>query len=242
MLYARQMTPKLYKKGTIDAFIARWRDTRGSELASRNWLYQLLGVGFCGRTRLAGPLAICATIAISGCDSLLGQASREEERAKSMAANLLLDPVSAQFRNIRTVRNGVCGEINGKNRLGAYTGFDRFFALQQGALVQLNPGFDPANLISARDFCTATYAPASACNRFSEELVKQTDQIAFDHKWKIECAENGVVEATTAPFDPTVGKSFAPDEKWKEQPPTAPRHTLSPTRNDEVTFDDIGDE
>lgn len=45
------------------------------------------------------------------------------------------DPSSAQFRDVRavqvtlsdgTVENRVCGEVNGKNRLGGYVGFEMF--------------------------------------------------------------------------------------------------------------------
>jgi len=52
-------------------------------------------------------------------------------RPKSVAteyiAKLLLDPESAKFQNVRFVDGGtVCGEVNGKNLLGAYTGFTPF--------------------------------------------------------------------------------------------------------------------
>lgn len=47
----------------------------------------------------------------------------------------LFDPAAAQFRNIRAAdvvlsdgssERRVCGEVNGKNRLGAYVGFSMF--------------------------------------------------------------------------------------------------------------------
>ncbi|WP_449557286.1 hypothetical protein [Huaxiibacter chinensis] len=57
--------------------------------------------------------------------------------AKSEVAANLLDPGSAQFRNVKVVKmtdadDGrviavVCGEINGKNGFGAYAGFHPFF-------------------------------------------------------------------------------------------------------------------
>ena len=47
------------------------------------------------------------------------------------AANLLKDPSSAQFRNVRTDGDAyVCGEINVKNSFGAYNGFSEFYAFQ----------------------------------------------------------------------------------------------------------------
>lgn len=40
------------------------------------------------------------------------------------------DPSSLQWRNLQRVGvGGVCGEVNGKNLFGAYTGFRRFHAL-----------------------------------------------------------------------------------------------------------------
>ncbi len=49
-------------------------------------------------------------------------------RAKKAAAYDLKDPGSAQFRNIRisALPTIVCGEINGKNSYGAFTGFNLF--------------------------------------------------------------------------------------------------------------------
>ena len=53
------------------------------------------------------------------------------------AAAALIDPSSAQFRKLKTAlviegtfkgKPAVCGEINGKNRNGAYAGFSRFIA------------------------------------------------------------------------------------------------------------------
>ncbi|MEB3782420.1 hypothetical protein LLW09_07610 [Pseudomonas paracarnis] len=52
--------------------------------------------------------------------------------AKDKASYDLLDPQSAQFRNIYAVSSGnghdyVCGQINAKNSYGAYTGFKAFY-------------------------------------------------------------------------------------------------------------------
>ena len=48
------------------------------------------------------------------------------EKAKTTVSNGLRDPGSAQFRNVRVVPyqigKVVCGEVNGKNAYGGYTG------------------------------------------------------------------------------------------------------------------------
>lgn len=79
-------------------------------------------------------LALAIPLVLAGCKP-------SEEKAISLAqsevsANLL-DPGSAQFRNMKVAKmmdadDGrviavVCGEINGKNGFGAYAGFHPFF-------------------------------------------------------------------------------------------------------------------
>lgn len=49
-----------------------------------------------------------------------------EKKVKSEVAAQLLDPSSAQFRNVHRYGGTICGEVNGKNRYGAYVGFVRF--------------------------------------------------------------------------------------------------------------------
>lgn len=76
--------------------------------------------------------------------------------AKQSAADQLLDPKSAQFRNVRLIPDakrsdaaglGVCGEINGKNAYGAYAGFKRFVARRgETAKIEGDTGFDDLDL------------------------------------------------------------------------------------------------
>lgn len=49
------------------------------------------------------------------------------ERAKKAVLYKLIDPESGRFRNVSALGNEVCGEVNGKNRLGGYTGFQVFW-------------------------------------------------------------------------------------------------------------------
>lgn len=77
---------------------------------------------------------------------------RQTQQIKSTVTHDFFDPSSAQFRNIRavdvTLQDGqrerrVCGEVNGKNRMGGYVGFSMFGGtLQNGTFVQ-NPFFAP---------------------------------------------------------------------------------------------------
>ncbi|MBX3579963.1 MAG: hypothetical protein KF723_22395 [Rhizobiaceae bacterium] len=43
-------------------------------------------------------------------------------------ADLFVDPEAVQFRRIRIGKEGaLCGEVNAKNRLGGYVGFEPFY-------------------------------------------------------------------------------------------------------------------
>lgn len=48
------------------------------------------------------------------------------EEAMAAVSKDLKDPSSAQFRNVRIKGGHVCGEVNAKNAMGGYVGFQRF--------------------------------------------------------------------------------------------------------------------
>lgn len=60
-----------------------------------------------------------------------------EERAKDLLREQLIDPESARFRNVTVdLRTGkVVGEVNSKNHLGGYVGFQCFFVSGNGASI-----------------------------------------------------------------------------------------------------------
>jgi hypothetical protein len=59
------------------------------------------------------------------------------EAALEQVREMLKDPASAQFRNVRVVDHAkgkvVCGEVNAKNSYGGYVGFTLFVAGVNGA-------------------------------------------------------------------------------------------------------------
>lgn len=80
-------------------------------------------------------VAALALLMLSGCDQAEGQ-------AKKLVADSLRDPASAQFREVEKVlqddgRYVVCGEVNGKNAYGAYSGFTGFIV--DGHQVKMAP-------------------------------------------------------------------------------------------------------
>jgi hypothetical protein len=80
------------------------------------------------RIILAGAAAI-----LSGCSLVEGKV--EEDHARKAVLEILADPESARFRNLRpstvTTLQGprvrsICGEVNAKNPMGGYVGFQSF--------------------------------------------------------------------------------------------------------------------
>lgn len=71
-----------------------------------------------------------AALAVAGCGGAL-------DDGKKATAAQLKDPSSAQFRNVQQGGGLVCGEVNGKNSYGAYSGFKMF--VYDGLSAQIEP-------------------------------------------------------------------------------------------------------
>lgn len=139
-------------------------------------------------------------LALCGCSFIPGTSAYKIERAQEEAAKALIDPSSAQFRSVRVSKDAVCGEINAKNRMGAYVGFSRFVASptttqSSGWLAQVDPQFDPADKASADEFCASlrgnSYSSpstiSSACQRAQEQETTELLQKMFDDSWRMAC-------------------------------------------------------
>lgn len=80
-------------------------------------------------------LIVLAALAVAACGG-------SEQEARERVAAQLRDPNSAQFRNINMIAQStggeaVCGEVNGRNAFGAYSGFQRF--VFYGGVVSIEP-------------------------------------------------------------------------------------------------------
>jgi hypothetical protein len=94
-------------------------------------------------------MCLCLIVAFS---SLLGACSGgEESRVIKEVKAMLNDPNSAEFRNIKVFENGnYCGEVNAKNKMGGYVGFQAFFMVE--SKLEIMKGIDPEYLCyQARD-------------------------------------------------------------------------------------------
>ncbi|CAB4163506.1 hypothetical protein UFOVP814_31 [uncultured Caudovirales phage] len=74
-----------------------------------------------------------------GAGDLRKEAAKE---AKALIADTFKDPEGVKFRNLRITESGefVCGEVNGKNSYGGYTGFKAFYAAWQSSRVNIEGG------------------------------------------------------------------------------------------------------
>ncbi len=84
-----------------------------------------------GRLRIIVPIT---ALALGACgQSRIGA-------AKEIASHDLADPAAVQFRNVdRLGEHCVVGELNAKNRLGAYTGFRQFIVDMRKREVAITP-------------------------------------------------------------------------------------------------------
>lgn len=91
-------------------------------------------------SRIPIALALFTTLHLVACDEIPGTLKAKAHQA---VRNAMFDPDAAKFRNDRESDNGqnVCGEVNGKNRLGAYVGFSKYIYLG-GGISLVSPG-DP---------------------------------------------------------------------------------------------------
>lgn len=81
-----------------------------------------------------------AFLVLAGCQWIPGTDQHSISKAEKLAADSILDPSSAQFRNVQVgLADHVCGEINGKNRQGGYAGFLRFIVNTTSGSVSIEP-------------------------------------------------------------------------------------------------------
>lgn len=71
---------------------------------------------------------VLSMLLLTGCFS-------DEEKYKDIVKNILTDPDSAQFKELRLSRRDndvLCGELNAKNRMGGYVGYTRIVVETSG--------------------------------------------------------------------------------------------------------------
>lgn len=122
--------------------------------------------------------AIVITIWLGGCSLVPGTSAHMEKQARTALATNLFDVDTAKFANLRQKTTGtgdkadttICGDVNAKNRMGAYVGFRHFAVSPKDGFSIVDP---QADLTSADDSDRA--------------IQEKAVQAGFDEVWKI-CA------------------------------------------------------
>lgn len=95
---------------------------------------------------------ILMAASVGGCTPT-DPAAEKIEAAKQTVARDLFDPSAVQFRNVVVYPSAICGQFNGKNRLGAYVGFKDFIYVAGRSEVMPRIDFDdPASLEAIQQF------------------------------------------------------------------------------------------
>lgn len=161
----------------------------------------------------AAILTTVALLVIAGCDRIPGTEANRIAKGEQVAAALLIDPSSAQFRKT-FLRPGpkakdekaegprwvVCGEINGKNRNGAYVGFSRFLANPESddALLEPTTSTTEEEVQRAIDQCARgangpIYSEADRdirlmqCQRARELVTERASAVEFNATYDAVC-------------------------------------------------------
>ena len=170
-----------------------------------------------------GPhvLIVCAFASLStACEFMPGTEAYGVAQSKRVVAELLIDPSSAQFQNVVSRTGFVCGEINGKNRMGAFVGFTRFFVKLEAKEAEIDPEFKFRDLLDAEESCRSargnSYSSLSttiaACERETKQRATLIMQTTFDGAWSEHCG----LSKTRQVYRPPV------DESSPEQPALEP--------------------
>nr|WP_312991042.1 hypothetical protein [Brevundimonas diminuta] len=154
---------------------------------------------------MKNALVALATLPLAACQFIPGQPEYEIAQAQKHVAADLADPESAKFRSvnkINTTVNGekkfsICGEINAKNTLGAYTGYRRFVHRPGQSII--DPGVDDADLKYVDRCLQAEYrqrvSPSqlnsmkakSYCERIDEMKAHIDAFVDFNEFWTNNC-------------------------------------------------------
>jgi hypothetical protein len=123
-------------------------------------------------------LLFAALTLLSSCDEFPGSTTA---KAHDAVRALMFDADAAKFRNDEagSSPNSICGEVNGKNRMGAYVGFTKYV---YGADVAVVSQGDP-------DFAEY-YRETQPYNEFTfkEAFNKVQNACLFASEWMIFCA------------------------------------------------------
>lgn len=109
---------------------------------------------------------------------------RPHSFAREMVRAELVDPESAQFRNLHTKGDKICGEVNAKNGMGGYVGFVPFVVSKssRGNTVVIQPR--PHEIAAERAMNELASLSGGAKSSEAESTSKLFDMMSRDCRWK----------------------------------------------------------
>jgi hypothetical protein len=134
-------------------------------------------------------------LTLSACEYLPFTEAGKIAGAEKRAAQELIDPSSAQFRNVIFVNDRknpmVCGEINAKNRMGAYVGFRRFVSSPNNPeLTAIDPQSDLSVDEAQMEYNRCVSSGYSSCKYDAERAAEARATRDFATFWNEHCAGN----------------------------------------------------
>lgn len=145
-------------------------------------------------------LLLLSALSLAGCHLVPGTDAAKMKQVKEQVAAQLVDPDSAKFRNVEmrvaaSDKGGtfelVCGEVNGRNKLGAYAGFRRFAAEIEAGNIYIDPQtrYNDADLEMAGRTCDSINrrAPTFSCPEQDRIIHEIATQAGFDEVWRAYC-------------------------------------------------------
>ncbi|MGN6422574.1 MAG: hypothetical protein ACTHLA_04600 [Asticcacaulis sp.] len=133
-------------------------------------------------------LSLIIVMSITSCDRL---PITPEGKARSAISKMLIDPSSGKFTYINKSKNAICGTVNAKNRMGAYTGSSLFIYDAISGEVELYDG--PPDI---SDYESWSYHTKDGMSGGDEYYNKIETGCQFPEDWKNKCSS---VSATAIP-------------------------------------------
>lgn len=124
--------------------------------------------GYSGATRRClAAVAPVALLALGACDRIPGTNANLDRQAREVLSDTLFDAESAKLRALRTTtargEDLICGEVNAKNRMGAFGGFHRFIVIPKDREAYVDPQADENSPDEARSYQAGWDAISGAC-------------------------------------------------------------------------------
>lgn len=151
-----------------------------------------------------------AALALASCDRIPGTDAYKIKVSEKVVADGMYDPAAAQFRNamMRTVpevggkiSDAYCGEVNGKNQMGAYVGFRRVVVIGDPPTTWIDPQWETTErqvrnyvtmcegVESLRDWLVEYVPDYSTCHKARTLAAEFAEQAAFNAVWRKACGK-----------------------------------------------------